>query len=77
MADILRTLGQLGILNNIELNFIEASPFLKNIQQESIQKTMGKYGHWFEYQTDNQLYDRFISSDPEKYFEIKWYSMYE
>lgn len=38
---------------------------------------MGKYGHWFEYQTDNQLYDRFISADPEKYFEIKWYSMYE
>ena len=43
MCDILRVLNQFNLLNGIELNFIEASPFMRKMQQENLQKLLRKY----------------------------------
>lgn len=44
MRDVLRTLAQFDQLHNLHVNFVEASPFLQKVQQETIQEQMKSLG---------------------------------
>ena len=47
MKDILRVLLQFKLLKRIEINFIEASPFLQKEQQENIRKLLKQHDYWY------------------------------
>lgn len=46
MMDIIRVFQQFGILNGLEINFVEYSPFMRKLQQENITKLLQKYNIW-------------------------------
>ena len=50
MLDCLRVLDQFGFLNNIEINFIEASPFLQTEQQERLKNWLKAKDIWLKYE---------------------------
>lgn len=47
MKDILRVLLQFKLLKRIEINFVEASPFLQKEQQENIRKLLKQHDYWY------------------------------
>lgn len=46
MKDILRVLLQFKLLKRIEINFVEASPFLQKEQQENIRNLLKQHDIW-------------------------------
>lgn len=44
MKDILRTLAQFGKIHDLHVNFVEASPYLQRVQQETIQQQLKSLG---------------------------------
>ena len=46
MADIIRSLHELGISDNFEINFIEASPYNRKAQQDSVLDQFKKLLRW-------------------------------
>jgi len=80
MIDIIRVLHQFGLLNGLEINFVEASPFLRKIQQERITKQLQKYDIWMKYDYDESKkskVERFTSENPDFYLNLRWFTMYE
>lgn len=47
MKDIIRVLLNFGHLVNIEINFVEASPFLKKEQQDRLKEELKKHEIWY------------------------------
>ena len=54
MKDILRTLAQFDQLHNMHVNFVEASPFLQKVQQETIQSQMKDLGIYLTFEDKSQ-----------------------
>jgi len=46
MMDVIRVFHQFGLLNGLEINFVEYSPFMRKMQQENITKLLQKYNIW-------------------------------
>lgn len=46
MMDVIRVFQQFGLLNGLEINFVEFSPFMRKLQQENITKLLQKYNIW-------------------------------
>jgi NADH dehydrogenase [ubiquinone] 1 alpha subcomplex assembly factor 7 len=49
MKDLIRVLMEFGLLRNIEVNFVEASPFLMKEQQERMKQLMKTKDVWLVY----------------------------
>ena len=47
MMDVIRVFQQFGLLNGMEINFVEFSPFMRKLQQENITKLLQKYNIWY------------------------------
>lgn len=50
MKDIVRVLFQFNFMKKIEINFVEASPFLQKEQQENLKKLMKEHDIWLKYE---------------------------
>ena len=73
-------LHQFGLLNGLEINFVEFSPFLKKMQQERITKQLQKYDIWMKYEYEEgkrSKVEKFTSENPDFYLSLRWFSMYE
>ena len=75
-----QVLSQFGLLNGVEINFVEASPQMRKTQQENITKTLQKYGIWMKYEyneSKKSKVEKFTSEDPNIFISLRWFSMYE
>lgn len=48
MMDVIRVLQHFKLLDGVEINFIEYSPFMRKLQQENIIKQLQKYDIWLK-----------------------------
>jgi len=75
-----KVLAQFNLLNGLEINFVEASPFLRKIQQERITKQLQKYDIWMKYEYDEgkrSKVEKFTCENPDFYLSLRWFTMYE
>lgn len=56
MKDIIRVLLQFKVLKRIEINFVEASPFLQKEQQENIRNLLKQHDIWYDRVTRRLTY---------------------
>lgn len=80
MIDIIRVFQMLKILNGVEINFIEFSPFMRKMQQNNILKQLQKYDIWMKYEYEESKrskVERFTSENKDFYLSLRWFSMYE
>ena len=57
MMNIVRIFAQLGMLRDIDIHFVEASPFLKKEQQNLMVETLKKNGIYMIYDESEDLVD--------------------
>jgi len=67
-------------LNGLEINFIETSPFMRKMQQETITKLLQKYDIWMKYEYDESKrskMEKFTCENPGMFLNLRWFSMWE
>jgi NADH dehydrogenase [ubiquinone] 1 alpha subcomplex assembly factor 7 len=80
MADIVKVLQQFKLLNGLEINFIEYSPFMRKMQQENITKLLQKHNIWMKYEYDESKkskMEEFTNENKDQFIRLRWFSMYE
>ncbi|EGR28531.1 hypothetical protein IMG5_173480 [Ichthyophthirius multifiliis] len=80
MSDIIRVLYQFNLLNGIEINLIEYSPYMRKLQQEKIINQLQKYGIYMSYdynEAKKSKVERFVSENKDIIMSIRWFKMYE
>lgn len=87
MRDVIRALGQFGLLDNIEINFIEVSPYLRGVQQETIIKVLRDNGIYVEIIENNNEEEKALKlgssvtlkseESSNKNIKITWFETYE
>eukprot|EP01017_Pseudomicrothorax_dubius_P004982 TRINITY_DN1114_c0_g1_i2.p1 TRINITY_DN1114_c0_g1~~TRINITY_DN1114_c0_g1_i2.p1 ORF type:complete len:431 (+),score=92.58 TRINITY_DN1114_c0_g1_i2:552-1844(+) len=80
MSDVLRVLQQFNLLNGLEINFIEFSPFMRKLQQDNLTKLLRKWDYWMKFEhnpTKKNKMEKFTCEDESKFLSLRWFPMYE
>ena len=76
----IKVFHQFNLLNGIEVNFIETSPFMRKLQQENIIKLLQKYDIWMKFEYDESKrskMEKFTCENEGYFLTLKWFPMYE
>lgn len=74
MKNILNSLDQFGSLINLKVVFVEVSPFLRKLQQQTINEFCNKHKYYLQYET-NEVRDSLYNAT--KNMEFVWYESYD
>jgi len=80
MSDIVRVMAQFNLLDGIEINFVEFSPFMRKLQQEKVIKQLQDAGIYMTYNVDKakrSQVEEFTCEDTNKFVSLRWFKTYE
>lgn len=76
MCDVLRVFNQFKLLPGLEINMIEFSPFMRNMQQKNISETLLKFKYYMKFKSAKFAgvdVEQLENEDSNNFLSIRWY----